>query len=546
MDLSLLTEVVTTLLGGLGLFLLGLKYMSEGMQTVAGNRLRKMISAVTDNRLMACGTGTLITGLIQSSSVCSVMAIGLVNAGVMDLVQAIGVIIGSNVGTTFTGWILAIKIGKYGLPILGIAVFFFLFSKSDRTRYIAMAIMGIGMVFFGMETMSSGFKAPEVREILRSVFSTLSGGSYMEIIKCALVGCVATMIVQSSSATLGLTIALAQSGVIEYNTAAGLILGLNIGTTITAVLAGINSSTDGKRAALVHVIFNIIGTLWILPIFPWYTRMIDQLFANTSSIGAQIAFTHTAFNLVNTVIFLPLLPLLAKLVKYFIPEKKKEIHKLTYLDIRTVNSPSLGILQSKDQILFMANSIKQMMDRLAVIGSKPEGDPDIEHKVFRREEILDNVQKEIFVFLSKLVAGQVSREVSTQAHRQIRLADEYESLSDYISHVLKGHIKLRENKELISEDGRKALMDLHSNIAEYIEEIHTALEENDAGILEYAAAEGGRITNLMKKYRAEHLERLAKSEVSPFKSLVFTDMLNHYRRMKDHAKNIAQVVAGEK
>src|SRR6056297_3292416 len=151
MTAELFFEVIIQLIGGLGLFLIGMKYMSEGMQSVAGKRLRKMIAAVTDNRILACGTGTLITCLIQSSSICSVMVIGFVNAGVMNLVQAIGVIIGSNIGTTFTGWILAIKIGKYGLPILGVAAFFFLYARRERTRYIALAVLGIGMVFFGME-----------------------------------------------------------------------------------------------------------------------------------------------------------------------------------------------------------------------------------------------------------------------------------------------------------------------------------------------------------------------------------------------------------
>ena len=317
----IINALVFKAVGGLGIFLLGMKFMSDGMQAVAGNRLRHLISAVTNNRIAACAIGAAVTSVVQSSSVTTVMVVGFVNGGFMTLMQAIGVIIGANVGTTITGWILALKIGKYGLPILGIAALVYLFVKNERARYTAMAICGIGMVFFGLETMSSGFKHPEVNILLQQIFSTMSGDTMLGVLRSATIGCLATMIVQSSSATLGITIALAQSGVIEFPTAAALILGLNVGTTVTAFLASLGANVNAKRAAYAHIIFNVVGTLWLIPVFFWYTSFIQWMLSTfggllsiSPGITTQIALTHSFFNIVNTIVFLPFIKPFAGLV----------------------------------------------------------------------------------------------------------------------------------------------------------------------------------------------------------------------------------------
>jgi phosphate:Na+ symporter len=287
MEWHAVQDILFKVVGGLGIFLLGMKYMSEGMQAVAGSRLRKMISAVTDNRFAACLIGTLITGIVQSSSVTTVMVVGFVNSGFMTLMQAIGVILGANIGTTVTAWIIALKIGKFGLPVLGVAAFFFLFSKNERMRYTAMTLMGVGMVFFGLQTMGGAFKTPEVKEYLRQAFMVMDGTTYLGVMKCAFFGCLATMIVQSSSATIGITIVLAQGGIIGFDTAAALVLGLNIGTTVTAFLASIGTSTNAKRAAYAHIIFNVIGTLWLIPFFFAYVKGIDAIFVHLQDFLAK-------------------------------------------------------------------------------------------------------------------------------------------------------------------------------------------------------------------------------------------------------------------
>jgi len=567
MDVGLFFKIAADVIGGLGVFLLGMKFMSEGLQAISGDKLRKMIGAVTNNRLMGVVVGLLVTCLVQSSSVTTVMVVGFVNSGIMTLMQSIGVIFGANIGTTITGWILVLKIGKYGLPILGIAAFFFLFSKKDRLRYIGMTIMGIGMVFFGLELMKNGFKPIKGLEGFEAWFHAFQATSILGIAKCAAVGCILTMIVQSSSATLGITIGLAATGVIEFQTAAALVMGENIGTTITAWLASLGTTTAAKRAAIAHVLFNVIGTLWFIALFKIAIPSISRLIAWKTGfnpleisidnmeeaqfgqvITAGIALTHTTFNVANVVMFLPFAGLLGKLVTKLVPEKElKEIGKLTYLDVRMLDTPSLSIVQSGQQLNFMGESVIAMMDNLQICLEGEKIDEALAQKIFKREDILDNVQKEIFVFLSNLVAGQVPHDITKKAHMQMRIADEYESLSDYAANVLKGIKKLEEQNLPLDGPAREKLVALHTRVSAYIEKVNQYVKtDQKSDIMGWAGTEGNAITALMKEFRRQHLERLQNEEVSPFFSLAFTDILNYYRRMKDHALNIAEVLAGEK
>ena len=264
--------IIFHVFGGLGIFLLGMKNMSDGMQAVAGERMRKLIGLATDNRLMGVGAGAAVTGLIQSSSVATVMVVGMVNAELMTLRQAIGIIVGANVGTTITAWIMAYSLEQYGLPIIGFSALILPVFKSDRIRFIAVFVLGLGMVFFGLELMKQGLSPIKNMPEFVAWFSRFQADSYWGVVKCIMVGAAVTAIIQSSSATVGITMALAGTGIINFPTAAGLILGENIGTTITPVLASLGTITNAKRAAYAHVIFNILGVLWIFPLFFIYTK----------------------------------------------------------------------------------------------------------------------------------------------------------------------------------------------------------------------------------------------------------------------------------
>ncbi len=549
------TTIIFQVIGGLAIFLLGMKNMSEGMQAVAGSKLRKLISAVTDNRFLACGVGVLVTSIIQSSSVTTVMVVGLVNSSFMTLTQAIGVIFGANIGTTITGWILTLKIDRYGLPVLAIAAIVYLFARRDRIRYTAMTIMGIGMVFFGLQLMKEGFKPLASMPEFKEWFHRFSADDYWGVLKCAAAGCILTMIVQSSSATLGITMGAAVTGLIRFDTAAALVLGENIGTTITALLASLGATTNAKRAAYSHMVFNLIGVAWITAVFPYYMKLIIAMVgvdpgsatASAGNIRAGIALVHSGFNITNTIIFLPFLGVLAKVVTRLVPDHPhKEAPRLTFLNVRMLDTPAIGIQQSFVEVLRMAEGTTKMMSYLDECLTSAEPDEAREKKVFHREEVLDIMQKEIVEFLSSLLAGNVSRDVMTTARKHLRMADEYESVSDYVVNVLKLCRKMRAAEIETSEECKNDLLALHARVQEYLEMINTAVAQNNDQILSKARTEGDEITHMMKEARARHLDRVEQQHVSPLGSLVVTDMLTAYRKIKDHGLNIAEALAGEK
>ena len=261
-------KIIYTVLGGLGVFFYGMKSMSEALQSVAGDVIKNIIHTLTKNRVSALLVGIVVTMLVQSSSVTTVMVVGFVNAGLMSLVQAIGIVFGANIGTTITGWIISIKIGKYGLLFIGLGIFPMLFGKSNKLRQIGRIMFGIGMIFFGLELMSGAFKPLRTMPEFIDAVAYFSQPNYFSYFACVVVGCILTVIVQSSSAMLGITMALATSGAIEFQTAAALVLGENIGTTITALLASVGGNIEAKRTARAHAIFNVLGVAIIFVIFP--------------------------------------------------------------------------------------------------------------------------------------------------------------------------------------------------------------------------------------------------------------------------------------
>ncbi len=547
MEISEILQMIFGVFGGLGIFLMGMKYMSDGMQAVAGDRMRSMISKVTDNRLIACGTGAGITALIQSSSVTTVMVVGMVNAGLMNLKQAVGVILGADIGTTITAWIISLHISDYGLAILGFSALVFLFAKKQKVHYIAMLLVGLGMVFFGLEIMKESLMPIRHSQHILDLFSKFEPHSYFGVIKCVLVGALVTAIVQSSSATVAITITLARTGAIGYDTAVALVLGENIGTTITAFLASLGSSKNARKAAFAHISIKIVGVFIMVPLFFLYLRFLTWFLQDVSDIATKIAVSHTVFNIFIVILFLPNVALIVKLVNYLVREKKPdEQTHLTYFDIGMCETPTLAIEQSFQAVLNMANTVQDMMTQIRKAFSGENGKSCEDNRVFEMELKLDLMQKEIAQFISKMLKGRVHQNVADEARNQLRISDEYESISDYIEKILKLRCRLQNEGLNISEKGVQEVFQLHDMIFEYLTTILAAVESNDMEILNDAAISGKNITRVFKNIRSSHLYRLEKNDVSPLKSLNYVDMLNAYRKIKDHAYNIAEVLAGEK
>ena len=357
-------DVFFKVVGGLGLFLYGMENMSSGMQKIAGEKLKKTLAALTTNRIMAIIMGIFVTGMAQSSSVSTVMTIGFINASLLTLQQGLGVILGANVGTTITGWLLALNIGKYGLPIVGFAAITFMFLKGEKSRTRALTIMGFGFIFLGLELMSTGLSPLRTLPEFIELFHSFKAHTFLGVIKVALVGALLTAVVQSSAATLGITITLAVQGLIDYPTAVALVLGENVGTTVTALFASIGANSNAKRAAYAHTLINIVGVMWATVLFKPYLKLLENFSDPVSNISTSIATAHTIFNIVNVILFIPFIGYLAKFLCKIVKDDDNGIVRVTRLSSLMVTLPSVIISQTKTEDLAMAANIKEVFFKL--------------------------------------------------------------------------------------------------------------------------------------------------------------------------------------
>lgn len=545
MEFSLIFQMIIKAVGGLGIFLLGMKYMSEGMQAVAGDKLRTLIKRVTDNRFMATGIGASITALIQSSSVTTVMVVGMANAGIISLRQSIGVILGADIGTTITAWIISLQIAEFGLPLLGISILVYLFARKSQISNIAMMAMGLGMVFFGLEIMKSGFYVLRTDQEFLSLLARFSPTSYFDLIKVVFIGAFVTAIIQSSSATVAITITLAQTGFIDFNTAVALVLGENIGTTITAFLASLGSITVAKRTAYAHILIKIMGVMIMIPLFYYYLEMLKMIIPETVSMGNRIAFAHTGFNIIIVSIFIWLIDPLAKLLEILVKDKdKKERPLLAYLDIPILDASALNVEQSFSGVLRVVEGVEEMHVWLGEALQTYRG--ELEKLLVHKEKEIDAMQKEIVEYINELMTHHLTKDSLTMVRQQTRMVDEFESISDYLVVIIKLRQRMDQDGEEFSEEDKNFILDLHTVVSEYVINIGKSVRDKDAYVLDKVMIDGKIINRKIKQFRSIHLNKLGTKHYSPVTSLIFTDILSAYRHIKDHAFNIAEVIAGEK
>jgi len=550
MTIQTILNMCFNLLGGLFIFLMGMRYMSDGMQAIAGAKLRRMISKVTDNRFTACLTGAAVTCLIQSSSVTAVMAISMVNAGLMTLRQSIGILLGADIGTTITAWIVSLNVTGYGMAILGIAGLIYLFVRNERVRYHAMFWLGLGMIFFGLTVMKDGMEPLANNVEFGNAMAAFAPHTYWGLFRCVLIGSLVTAVMQSSSATIAITIVLASSGSIDFETAIALVLGQNIGTTITAYLASFGMTSASKRTAYAHILIKIVGVAFIFPFFYLYIKLLYVIMPNAFSadIAKQIAFSHTIFNVIIIILFLPLVtPLCWLLVKLFPDHKKKEIPHLTYINSRFNEAPTLSIQESFNAIVKMHDGIIKMMDCMTIILNGKDHNNKAQEKILHREEITDNIQREIVDFVSSLMRSDISMELVSECRHQLRIADEYESIGDYITVLVKLYGKLQKTESSIVQKDVEMLIKLHERVYDYLNILGTALKHNDTDIIVRARSEGENITKMAKDIRDSHLSDIKDNNTidSAF-TLAFIDMLQSYRKIRAHAFNIAEAICGDK
>lgn len=549
-------EQIYTLLGGLGIFFFGMKMLSEALQRVAGPMIRQVIAALTSNRIFAVGVGTFVTMLVQSSSITTVMVVGLVNAGLMNLGQAIGVIFGANIGTTITGWIIAIKVGKYGLLFVGLGLFPLFFSRSERLKQFGRLVMALGFIFMGLKFMEEAFKPLRGSTDFMALMQYFQADHYGSVLVCISIGMLLTFVVQSSSAMLGITMSLAATGAINYQTAVALVLGENIGTTITALLASVGANTDAKRAARAHALFNVLGVVWVSAIFWKYTDLVNWVVAGDPfmkdadggfpNAGAHIAMAHTLFNVTNTLLFLPWTKTIAKIVTVLTPApKRRESPHLKFLPSHlNLSAPDIAIAAAEKEVLNMLEIVTQTWNRTQRYVQSEKEDLKLKEKIVKGEDICDQLQNEITEYLCQVQEASLSPEQAAIANGLIRAADELERMTDYCVLIARAKDRLTDAHEKVPTEAISDLLDYLEAINGLFETIRTTAVEKRSWNLEKIYRKREVLREAGNRYREEHRHRIEKRQIRAKASMAFSDLMESLRKFRGHAINFAEALAG--
>jgi len=555
-------QLIFGLLGGLGLFLYGMKIMSDGLQKIAGDRMRKVLAALTNNRIMATMVGIIVTAIIQSSSATTVMVIGFVNAGLMTLMQAIGVVLGANIGTTITAQLIAFKITKFALPAIGLGVGLKLFSRKKSWIYVGEAILGFGLIFYGLSVMKTAFDPIRDSGELSNVFLLIGDHLYLAV----LVGALITMIVQSSSATIGITLALASSGLITFECSVAVILGENIGTTITANIAAIGANVAARRTALCHLLFNVVGVAYMLALFPHFLNLIESLtpgiadFAISNQqqaaiyglevgdkpyIARHIANTHTLFNVVNTLIFLPFIGILATVASKLIPGDPGELDvPLKYIDCRMLETPPLALSQARAETVRMAEIAQNCLNR--TLDFLQRNDLRMLKELRKIEDMLDMLQKEIINFLVAISQRPVTQEASKEISSLMHIVNDLEKVGDYCENLWEENERRIDKKVIFSDVANAEIVTVAAKCQEFLDFVITALKERNKNIEKQAYALENTIDEMEDQYRKHHIARLNTGECSVVPGLIFIDILHNFEKIGDHTHSISRAIMGKK
>ncbi len=466
--MKIFINILIQIVGGLGMFLYGMRVMSEAVEEIAGYRLRKLISQMTSNLFRGIVVGGVLTAVLQSSSVTTVMAVGFVNAGLMTLKQSLGVIFGANIGSTVIGWILALEVTKYGLPLLGAGALTYLFNSHNRRRKQALAVMGLGMIFLGLTFMKSGVKPLRNMPEFIKFFYLFSAESYRGVVLAALTGTILTALLQTSSATVGITMALASQRAISAETAVALILGGNIGTTITAYLASLGADLEAKRVAYAHILIKIIGVVVILPLFYPYLRFVSKLIEPEGSITKYIALSHTIFNVGLVVIFLPFTDIFLRGLNRMGSSKK--VKQKLYVNECLYKIPSVILEKGREEVLQMLERLMSDINLFFELLSSTERDGRVE-EIFQGEKYQDDKKDEIHRELTELLNCISSQRTLNEARMIMKIADEVESMGDYGAGLGKVYIKIKNSETFIDDSGIKSIEIWHLNIISFLRDL---------------------------------------------------------------------------
>ncbi len=544
-EIFLSFSMVVGLLGGLGMFIYGMRQMSEGLQKAAGKKLKQLLAMLTSNRMAGVLVGAGVTAIIQSSSATTVMVVGFVNAGLMTLAQSIGVIMGANIGTTVTAQLIAFKLSHYALHAIAIGAFFYLFSKKDKTRQIGQIILGFGILFLGLTTMKDTMRPLRDSAIFVDVMQNF--GIYP--ILGLMLGTFMTIVLQSSSASIGILISLVSVGIINYHAAIPILLGNNIGTTITALLSSIGANRNAKRAAAAHATFNVLGAglvvclMYLIPNFSGFLNTcvasISHLFGQNPDEIRMIANTHTVFNVLNTLIWFPFVSFMVKIVNRVVPGEEEEIKRgLAYLDERMLETPSMVMEQVKNEIIRMHEIVKEMIyeSKTAFL----EDDLDAVKSIKHKEEIVNEIEKELLHFLTSIPVSSLSEADIKTLDMYFAIIDDIESMGDDADNIATLTVSKADEDVKFSSNACQALNEGFDFVVSLLDKSIQLVETENLSYVPILMEGEEKMDQLEHKYRDEHMKSLNKGTCNPSAGIIYLEGLEDIEHISDQFADVSQ------
>ena len=554
MDAMMLQEMLFGTLGGLCLFMFGMTLMSEGLKKSAGQGIRNVLETMTRRRLIGFLVGAVVTALIQSSSAATVMVVGFVNAGLMTLQQSIAVIIGTNVGTTATAWLVSLsgfesfKITAYALPIAALGYCLQTFARNRRAKDIGQILFGFGLLFIGISFMKDAFRGVENSDAVQALFVRAANVPLLAV----LAGMCLTMLIQSSSAAVASVQLLAASGAFGTNwemalsVAIPFVLGSNIGTTITAQLAAVRATRNAKRAAWAHTMFNVLGTFCFYWLIDWVAALVLHVSPwemGAATIAASIAVAHSALKIMEAMIFLPLTGVLQRIVTLLIRDREGDAEtRPVVLESNLLKTPVIAMQQARREIVRMAQTARKALSR-AVDGMLEDDRKKLE-SVSAIEDFVDMFQFEITRYLSALSGQKLTERESNQLPVMLHVVNDLERVGDHAENIMEIACRKIDQRLTFSDDAMREAEDLRTRVMEMLGAVIHAVEHGDRKAAQRALAIEEEINEMQVKFRRSHVQRMTDGDCLPTTGLIFIDLVDNVEKIGDHLCNIAQAVVG--
>ena len=525
-------------LGGIALFMYGMQLMGDGLQKAAGAKLQKILEAMTGVLAMGILLGAVVTAVLQASGATTVMTVGLVNAGLLTLKQGFGIIMGANVGTTMTAQLIAFKLSNYITVLIFIGFLMQLLAKRARGKYFGQVILGFGILMLGMDMMGRAVMPLRAYPGFVDFIGHFSSNPLLGIF----IGTVMTVLIQSSSATIGILIAMAGQGLIPLEGAIPVLLGDNIGTCITAVLASLRANLTAKRVAVAHVMFNIIVSIIFVVFMKWFIEIV-LLVSPAGDIARQIANAHSAFNIINTLLFMPFVDPFIRLIQRLVPGDAEGISlRPVYLDKAMLNTPSIALSLAVKEVVRMGNQAREDV-RLAMEAIQSYDTEKIKY-VLEHEPVVDSLEREITDYLTDMSTSQLDASLSVRHTGLLHAINDIERIGDHGETLAKKARRIFEDEVHFSPEAQEELAQLSEMVLRASGRALEALEKNDKTIADDAVRLCREVKQYQKEIRKSHIVRLNEHICEPVAGFVMLELLINMKRVSDHSKNIAQLVQG--